>query len=106
MDLFPSAREKVMPMAGNRQQQSGGHVDQSWLSEERVQVESCPSLSSQGWERHRNIMLPTWSPAKLPGALGALGAFNYHSVGGLISAMSGKRGFMAQLTCVGQVKSS
>lgn len=43
-------------------------MDQSWLSEERGQVGSCPSLSSWGWERHRDfVFLPTWSPAKLPG---------------------------------------
>lgn len=74
----------------------------SWLSGEKGQVESCPSLRSWGLERHRNIKLPTGSSAKLPGALGALRAFNYRSVGGLISVMSGKCGFSAQLTCMGQ----
>lgn len=75
----------------------------SWLSEEKGQVGSCPSLRSWGWERPRNIKLPTWSPAKLPRALGVLRAFNYRSVGGLISVMSGKCGFSTQLTCMGQI---
>lgn len=83
---------------------TGEHGDQSWLREERGQVGSCPSLSSQGWEKGTGTsQLPTWRRAKLPGALGELGAFNYCSVGGLISVMSGNRGFTAQLTCVGQV---
>lgn len=41
-----------MPMAGKQTTAATGeHVDQSWLREERGQVGSCPSLSSQGWER-------------------------------------------------------
>lgn len=41
-------------------------MDQSWLSEERGQVGSCPSLSSWGWERHRDFVFyllgarPNW----------------------------------------------
>lgn len=56
-------------------------MDQSWVSEWRGQNGSCPSLASEGGERHGNTVLPTWSPAKQLGALGALGAFNYQSVG-------------------------
>lgn len=56
-------------------------MDQSWVSERRGQNGSCPSLASEGGERHGNTVLPTWSPAKQLGALGALGAFNYQSVG-------------------------
>lgn len=45
---FLLLEKKVMRLVGDRQQQSGGQVDQSWLSEERGRVGSCPSLSSCG----------------------------------------------------------
>jgi hypothetical protein len=75
-----------MPLVGDRQEQSGGRVDQSWLIEERGRVGSCLSLKQPGLGEAQGLHFTYLEPGQTAWALGALGAFNYHSVGGLISA--------------------